>query len=149
MPDESAEPQQPAGGDWESQARAAATRIAELETKVSQLDQLVLDTKAALNTTERRRSIEREALEAHAIDIESVALLAESAAAGLAEPNIPGIITDLRRKKPFLFSAAPRTSAMSPTTTPAPTHLEDAATTARRTGDPRALLHYLRLRRQT
>lgn len=109
-----------------------------------------LDTlKAALDTAERRRAIERALLEADAIDLETASLLTETAIASAATPDIPATIADLRRRKPFLFARrAARPTAMAPSTPlPAPDPLAASRQAAATTGDRTALLRYLKLRR--
>jgi hypothetical protein len=135
------------GADWREQAHAAGAKATALEQRLTELDKQLADSKAALATLERKRAIERELVEQGTIDLEAAGLLAEAAVAGLADPNLPGAIAELKRRKPHLFRPAAPAGAMSSAPgAPAPP-LEEAAATARATGDRRALLSYLRLRR--
>lgn len=127
---------------------AAESLASELQSQVQSLTRTLEDTREALEESKRRRLIERELSTQGAIDLETTSLLTEAALTGAQDPDIQAAITDLKRRKPFLFRppAAQRTSAMSGEIAPAPA-LDDAALEARRTGDRRALLRYLRLRR--
>jgi len=108
--------------------------------------------RAALDSAERRRSIERALLEADAIDLETATLLTEAAVAKAAtsptDADVTSAVTDLRRRKPFLFARrAPRSSSMAPK--PANPNADRLALTREQatTGDRSALLRYLKLRR--
>ncbi len=134
-------------GEWEAQAAAAGERAAELETKLKAAEAELGRARAELTATERRHALQRELVQAGALDLDVAAFLAEAAVAGQEKPDIAGAIADVRRRKPYLFRAAPRSGVMGPGGAEPPAPLEDAAAAARTTGDRRALLRYLRLRR--
>lgn len=119
----------------------------DLDLKLRQTEALLAEAKGALAASERRRQVDRELAGSGVIDQDAAAILLEPILA--QTPDIPAAIADLKRLRPYLFAAPPRPSAtMAAATTPtAP--LDQAAHTARATGDRRALLSYLRLRRGT
>ena len=106
-----------------------------------------LEAREALDAVERRQRVDRALADADAIDLESARLLTEVALGG--ESDIEGAVADLRRRKPFLFRsrgvrAGPAPGGRAPQ---AAEGLIEAAEEAARTGDRRALLRYLDLRR--
>ncbi len=120
-----------------------------LAAKLAETESLLAQAREALDASERKRQIERELLQESAIDLETASMLTEAAVAGMAKADVRAAIADLRKRKPFLFRAAPpRTSSVMGGHSPADP-LADAAAAARDTGDRRALLKYLRLRRGT
>lgn len=101
---------------------------------------------------ERRGAIERGLAQAGAIDTESLALLVESRLEGDADATPQRVIAQLQRERPALFRASgARASAMSPSHpsqgAPGRAVVDRAHDDARATGDRRALMKYLRLRR--
>lgn len=126
---------------WRRRAIAAEDRLAELEKQLE-------EARASIGRAELRSRIEREAQALDAIDLETVALLAQTTLAGMDAPDVGAALRDLRRRKPFLFRGAAQPSAMAPLGASG----EDAALAraleeARASGDRRALLQYLRMRR--
>lgn len=110
--------------------------------------------RAALDSAERRRAVERALLEADAIDLETATLLTESAVAQKSSAGAPtdadigAAVTDLRRRKPFLFARrAPRTSTMAPSPTNPNANTLALTRDQAAAGDRSALLRYLKLRR--
>lgn len=119
----------------------------ELRLKLAETEQLLSQAREALDAAERKHAIERELWAQGALDLESAALLTEAAIAGMPKPDARAAVADLKRRKPFLFRAFPASSsAMSPHAS-APNSLDQAAVDARDSGDRRALLRYLRLKR--
>lgn len=129
--------------DQRRRAEAAEARAAQLERQLA-------ETRETLDAAERRRAISEGLAQAQALDLETAALLTEAAVAQMAEADVGAAIADLKRRKPFLFRQAPRPGAMSPAPRAAAPRdtLADAASAARDSGDRRALLEYLRLRRR-
>lgn len=111
--------------------------------------------RAALDSAERRRAVERALLEADAIDLETATLLTEAAVTARSDTQTPATdadigaaVADLRRRKPFLFARrTPRTGTMAPK--PANPNANTLALTRDQAaaGDRSALLRYLKLRR--
>lgn len=126
---------------WRRRAIAAEDRLAELEKQLE-------EARKSIGQAELRSRLEREAQALDAIDSETVVLLAQAALAGMDAPDAGAVLRDLKRRKPFLFRNAAQPSAMAPQ---GPSG-EDAALAraleeARASGDRRALLQYLRMRR--
>jgi hypothetical protein len=122
-------------------------RVAELEGKLAECERLLAAGREALDASERKRRIERELAEEGAVDLETAALLTEAAVTGMPEPDIAAAVSELRRRKPFLFRREAARSAMGAEAGPEEPGLEEAAGAARASGDRRALLGYLRMRR--
>lgn len=123
-------------------------QLADLTTKLAESEQLLTQAREALDASERKRQIERELTAQGTLDLDTAALLTETAVAGMKQTDINAAVTDLKRRKPFLFRPPPTraASAMSSHAEPAEP-LSSAAIEARDSGDRRALLSYLRLRR--
>ncbi len=121
-------------------------RAQELEGKLAAAEKSLFEAREALDASERKRQIERELVKQGAIDVETAALLTETAVLGMDTPDTRAAIAELKRGKPFLFRAAPKASAMSGIIEEA-SSLDKAAGEARASGDRRALLKYLRMRR--
>ena len=126
---------------WRRRAIAAEERLADLE---KQLDQA----RSAIGQAEQRARLEREAQAMNAVDVETVVLLAQAALAGMDAPDVGAALRDLKRRKPFLFRAAPSAASMAGDPgDPGDAQLARALEEARTSGDRQALLRYLRLRR--
>jgi hypothetical protein len=121
----------------------------DLQARLTQTEQLLAQAREALDASERRRQIERHLLDEHALDLDTAALLTEAAVTAMHPADIRAAVADLKRRKPFLFRPhAPRHAGAMGTASPtAADPLHTAAAHARDTGDRRALLSYLRLRR--
>lgn len=133
---------------WRTRAEAAEDQLRELETKLVEVEKQLGQTRSSLDAAERRRQIERELVQADAIDLESATLLTEAAIGAMSAPDVSLAVKDLRKRKPFLFRAtSPRAPAMAGTPRGAPDDLGRAAEEARNAGDRAALLRYLRLKR--
>lgn len=119
----------------------------DLRLKLAETEQLLSQAREALDAAERKHTIERELWSQGALDVETATLLTEAAIAGMPKPDARAAVAELKRRKPFLFRApSPAASAMSPHA-PAANSLDQAAADARSSGDRRALLRYLRLKR--
>ena len=137
-----------------ARADDAEARCLEHETRIAELEQELSATREALDASERRRQIERVLGESHTVDLETARLMTEATVAQMDEPDVVIAIEELRRRKPFLFqgdaaSGAGRGIAMRPAPEQAGSDaaLDGLADEARRSGDRRALLQYLRQRR--
>lgn len=127
--------------DCERRATTAEQKVAELEGRLAQA-------REALDAVERRHAIDMALVEADAIDLESARLLTELAVSQMSEKDVGLAVSDLRRRKPFLFrerSGATLGAAMGAHV--APPNLAEAARDEAKSGDRRALLKYLRARR--
>lgn len=122
-------------------------RITELEQQLTGLSAELAQAREALDAAERRHAIERELIRARAIDIETAALLTEAAIQNMDGADVADAVAELRRAKPFLFRSASGGGAVSAAMEDGNGELTRAAEAARQTGDRRALIRYLRLRR--
>src|SRR4029079_12737810 len=125
----------------------------DLPTKLAETEKSLADTRAALSAAERQRTIDRELWAAGAIDLETAAILVESATASADQSDIAAAVADLKLRQPFLFRAHTPTKPFlfrPPPPPPAmPAHAERttdlgrAAAEARDSGDRRAVMRYL------
>lgn len=136
--------------EWKARALEAEHEVEELEKRVARLEAELAGEREAVDEAERQREIERQLREARAIDLETARLLTESAVAGMDEPDVARAVAELRKSKPYLF--APSVGAGTGVMAGHIAHggrneLACAAEEARSSGDRRALLRYLRLKR--
>lgn len=144
--------------DWRRRALAAEQKLEEAQARFQEqlkdLETQLVAARDGLGAAERRRVIDAELMAAGALDLETARVLIEPAVAGDIEPA--DAVADLRRRKPFLFRAAPAASAMSAAMGGAmggsmgnrgETAAAQLAGLARDSGDRRALLRYLRSKR--
>lgn len=135
------------------EALAERTQMAsDLADQLRARDAQLEDLRRQSARLERRGAIERGLAQAGAIDTESLALLVESRLEGDDDATPARVIARLQRERPALFrSSSTRASAMSPSHpsqgAPGRAVVDRARDDARATGDRRALMKYLRLRR--
>lgn len=134
--------------EWRQRAIRAEQEGEQLKARLDELDAQFQHQQAESQRQSQRLELERLLTQSGAVDVETAAMLAqqrlESEDAAIAE-----IVSDLKKHKPFLFVrplAAPVMAGASDAHPGGP--LDDAAETARRTGDRNQVLRYLRLRRQ-
>ncbi|MEM1330628.1 MAG: hypothetical protein AAGG07_08720 [Planctomycetota bacterium] len=135
---------------WRSRALEAEQRLAQLEPRLRELEAELEAAEAQVRIAERRQQIERELSEAQAVDLETATLLTEAAVEGMDAPDVGAVVSDLRRRKPFLFRADPQgpLGLSGGAEQPSGDRLaQEAADRARGSNDRRELLRYLRLRR--
>jgi hypothetical protein len=104
----------------------------------------------ALDAAERRHAIDLRLLEAGTVDLESARLLTELAVSRMDDADVSAAVTELRRRKPFLFGrsrAGSHGGAAMAAATAGSDPIEQIAEEAIRTGDRAALMRYLRARR--
>lgn len=137
------------------EALAERTQMAsDLADQLRARDAELTDLRDRASKLERRGAIERGLAQAGAIDTESLALLVESRLEADDDATPQRVIARLQRERPALFRASSaRASAMSPSHpsqgAPGRAVVDRAHEDARATGDRRALMKYLRLRRTT
>ncbi|MFI4915440.1 MAG: hypothetical protein ACIAS6_02895 [Phycisphaerales bacterium JB060] len=135
------------------EALAERTQMAsDLADQLRARDAQLEDLRQQSARLERRGTIERGLAQAGAIDTESLALLVESRLERDQDATPSRVIAQLQRERPALFRASSmRASAMSPSHpsqgAPGRAGVDRAHDDARATGDRRALMKYLRLRR--
>jgi chromosome segregation ATPase len=133
-----------------AQAAEAAVEeiLADLRTKEEQIE----DQQRALDDLRRRQEIDDLLNDAQAVDVETARVLTELTCAEMDEPDLTEAVAAVRRRKPFLFRTAERTSGvLAPEPAgriPAHEVLDNAAEQAQATGRRQDLLRYLRLRRK-
>lgn len=130
---------------WRRRAAAAEQKVEELQTKLRDLEAELVRARTGLTESERQRALDAELLNAQVLDLETARLLAERAMGEDADPA--AAVADLKRRKPFLFRSAPRSSSMSAMAGGEDDPARDLAEKARESGDRRALLRYLRSKR--
>ena len=137
----------PEVGGAVSLSEEGGSGIAVLLERVQALEAEVAQARASAQASDLRRRVETALLEAGAVDVETASLLVERAIAGQETPNVEAAVSSLRAGKGWLFSASSAPGALH-----APAHDggEEAslAAEAAARGDRRALLRYLRLRRE-
>ncbi len=154
MPENTPNEQKPADNDLR-EALAERTQMAhDLADQLRARDAQLTDLRERAGRLERRGTIERGLAQAGAIDTESLALLVESRLEGDPDATPQRVIAQLQRERPALFrTSSARASAMSPSHpsqgAPGRAVVDRAHDDARTTGDRRALMKYLRLRRGT
>ena len=132
-----------------------ASDLAAAHAEIASLRGELAEARQTIDAAERARIIDRELAAAGAVDHEVASLLTEMSVRVMDKPDVALAVRDLRRRKPFLFrrdgvSAPAGASAMSASPrASAPSSSQDAAEEARTTGDRRALLRYLRARRDS
>lgn len=136
----------PDGGEVQGITRDAATP-SKLLSELDELKSTLTLAREALDAAERRHAIELELLRADAVDLETARLMTQAAVAGMASADVAEAVSDLRRRKPFLFRKRTTPSAMGGSGTAPSTPAERLAQEARESGDRRSLLRYLRARR--
>lgn len=122
------------------EAQGADSRVAELEAALGRA-------REALDHAERRHAIDLELIRAGVVDMDVARLMTELAVAGMDKADVGHAVSDLRRRKPFLFRRVVSPGVMAPLTDAEGGERESLAREAEETGDRRTLLRYLRARR--
>lgn len=125
--------------DWKA-------RATDLEGRLAAAERSLAESREAMDAAERKREIERELSRQGAVDLETTVMLTEAVVAGMEKADARAAVADLKRNKPFLFRQPVRASAMSGAIE-TESSIDEAAAAARESGDRRALLRYLRMRR--
>lgn len=133
---------------WRERAMELEAQLSDAQQKLGEAQKAVEQAREALDSSERKRQIERQLTEADAMDMETALLLTEASVAQMKQPDVNAAVSELRRRKPWLFRARQAAAASSALGMHAPADpAHDAAKEAAATGDRRALLRYLRARR--
>lgn len=135
----------------QAEAAASAERAEELAARLEQTESTLTQTREALDAAEKRREIDRQLVEADALDLETARLMTEAAINAMDDADVATAIADLRERKPFLFARtrAPwRSHAATAAPPPGANRLSDIAQRAATTGDRASLIEYLRARRE-
>ncbi|MBI1373915.1 MAG: hypothetical protein GC159_14425 [Phycisphaera sp.] len=134
---------------YRRRAQAAEQRLRALQSALDEARASLDETREQLDAAERRRRIDAMLIESEAIDLEAARLLTEAAVAEMDEADVAEAVTELKRRRPYLFRRGARAGGgtMSPRPRRGGADVADAAEAAATTGDRRELLRYLRLRR--
>lgn len=136
---------------YRKRAQAAETLVEQLQQELETQAVVLSEQRALTAELQQRQAINDHLIESRAVDIETARLLVDLSLKDMPEPDVTRAVSDLRRRKPFLFAQhGPGHGAMSPKDAEHPhgTRLDQAAAEACATGRRQDLLHYLRLRRR-
>jgi len=137
---------------YRRRAQAAERELEQLKSAYEQVRQSLDETKQTLEAVERRRRVDELLIDSETIDLEAARLLTEAAIEAMDEPDVEAAVSELRRRRPYLFRRSERSGggAMSGKSRGANggSGLDEAARAAVGSGDRRDLLRYLRMRRR-
>jgi len=130
-------------------AQQAEQQLQEREQALSEAQAALSEKEATIQQLERRQKIDELLGQAEPVDHEAARLLTEQAVAEMAAPDVQQAVSELKRKRPYLFREreAAGGPAMAARSHSLDEPREEAAATAAMSGDRRDLLRYLRLRR--
>ena len=147
-PEQTPEPSGESELAWQQRAQTAEAKLTELQEQLAQVETTLSQTREAIDATERKYETERALTRAGAIDLETALLLTEAAVCDMPEADVQAAVAELKKRKPFLFKQTRSASAMSSAIDHNESSVVDqAAGDARVTGDRKALLKYLRIKR--
>jgi hypothetical protein len=137
---------------WKQRADALERRVRELEEALGKATEEARALLESSRQAERASKIELELMRAGAIDAATAAVLVRDALARLPEGDerdVGELVAELRRRAPYLFRevASGVSSATAVPEGDAPGPRDEAAERARRTGNGKDVLAYMRTRR--
>lgn len=134
---------------YRRRAQNAEQQLEALQGEYEQISRQLEQTQRQLEQVERRQRIDQLLIESEAIDLEAARLLTEAAVEQMDQADVDEAVTQLRRRKPYLFRRTSPISGgtLSPRLRGVSVELDEAAADAAASGDRRDLLRYLRLRR--
>lgn len=132
---------------WRDRATRAEKKAAALESQVKEFEESLTSIRAQLQDEQRARAIDAELHKAEPIDADTVRMLIEVSITDKANADVAKVVTDLKKRKPFLFREVPRRGAYGTFAEAGIDESRSLAEEARLTGDRNALLRYLRARR--
>ncbi len=127
-------------------AQHAPAAVEEVQAELDRARAELAAAKEQLAAAERRHEIDREITAAGAIDAETASMLVETAVARGEARSVAEAVALIRRRKAYLFPASPAVGAMG-RRVESSSSLDSAAEEARRAGDRRSLMEYLKVRR--
>ncbi len=138
---------------YRKRTQAAEQQLADLQRELDEKSNRLTELEQTVTSLERRSRIDEMLLDADAIDLESARLLTEIAVADMEQPDIDAAVSELKRRKPYLFRIAHRNGAAAQSPrfeqqSNADEQAAHAAAEASATGSRHDLLRYLRLRRK-
>ena len=122
--------------------------------RVEELERELGEARRTIEALERRQRVDALLVEAEAVDLEAARLLTERAVEQMDEPDVSAAVEELRRHRPYLFRRREGGAGGGGGVMAAREEEGDggevsqAAAEAAASGDRRALLRYLRLRRR-
>ena len=136
---------------YRRRAQAAEQELEAVREQLAEKDKSLAEAQQELAEMERRERVDHLLRESEAIDLEAARLLTEVAVAQMDKPDVEAAVAELRERKPYLFrrdAGAPVEAGMGARPRGGEAQqLSAAAEQAATTGDRRALLRYLRMRR--
>lgn len=135
---------------YRKRAQTAERELEEIKGRLQDLQDEAEQARETVTRLERRQQIDALLADTGAVDLEVARLLTEAAVEQMDDADVRLAIDDLRRAKPYLFrhATAASAAAMPAKQSDGPVRrAEEAAESARSSGDRRELLRYLRLRR--
>jgi hypothetical protein len=134
--------------DLENEDVSAAV-TEQLKQRVQELELQIADRDKQSEKETLVRTLDAELSSAHAIDVEAARLLALASLEGENADvrEVARVVRELRERKPRIFETTRREGSMGPMRSSG-SDVELAAERAMETGNRRALLEYLRLRRK-
>jgi len=136
---------------YRKRAQEAEREREELASSLEELRSALDESRTMLIESERRRHVDSALTELRSVDLETARVMLEGSIGGEAdEGTIRKAAAELRRKKPFLFRSCATPSggsSMGGRPRRGADPLESHARAATETGDRKALMRYLRVRR--
>lgn len=135
---------------YRKRAQEAEREREELASSLEELRSALDESRSMLIESERRRHVDAALTELRSVDLETARVMLEGSVEGEQdEESIRRAAAELKRKKPFLFrsSGAPTGGSMGGRPRQGARALETRAREASETGDRKALMRYLRVRR--
>lgn len=138
---------------YRKRAQAAEKQVGDLQEELKNNRQALVDREQELEDLKRSQAMDAALHEHGAIEMETARLVLRQTLDGDEEKDVSEAVSELRRRKPFLFRPAKRVNAAT-TLGPRPVEnysdarLERAAAEAVTTGKRSDVLRYLRLRRK-
>jgi len=132
---------------WKDRALDAEREVEALRERVGELESELERVRGELRDSSRRAEIDRLLRDAGATDPETARAVVESMSPGDGPGELAAAVSRLRRDKPFLFETGGVRSSTAGVAAGGVDAVRAAEEEARHTGDRRALLRYLRVRR--
>ena len=134
---------------YRKRAQQAEQQVGDLQAQLDANQAALDDAQQQLRAMQRQSLIDQQLAQQDAIDLEAARLLIEQA--DVDDDALPDAVQQLRDTRPHLFRTRPVQDHRAMPAHESPDSEDDslhAATRAARTGNPKDLLQYLRLRRQ-
>lgn len=149
--------------EWKERAAEAEQELEEAQRRLAEVERELGAAKAMVQELELAQEIDAQLVRAQAVDVETARLLVQNQLGQMESPDVGRAVSEVRASKGFLFATADgmaggvsvgrgtahglSASATSGLSASSAHLIDQAAEEARRSGDRRALLRYLRIRR--